>query len=170
MNELLARSAGIGPGDRLPLATVTPQQLDDEDFAAGPQGPLLDLEVVGVGRFPDDLADDATAYTFAGPVFFEAADGHVGAFGPDLDIILRPGADASATFARAFESLPVDDPPILEGVERRSDSRPRRHQRAEHGAAPLRRLCHRSPRWSPAARPSLVDWPTERRIRRSWRP
>jgi hypothetical protein len=121
VNELLARSAGIGPGDRLPLATFTPQQLDDEDFEAGPQGPLLDLEVVGVGRIPDDLADDQNAYAFAGSGFFEAGDGRVGAFGPDLDLILRPGADAPATVERAFEGLAVDEPPVLEGVERRSD-------------------------------------------------
>ena len=156
VNELLARSAGIGPGDRLPLATVTPQQLDGEDFAAGPQGPLLDLEVVGVGRFPDDLADDATAYAFAGSGFFEAADGHVGAFGPDLDIILRPGADASATVAsrlRGPSRRRSTDPGGRRAAVR---SRPRRHQRPEHGAAPLRRLCRarRARRRRPGAHPS----------------
>jgi ABC-type lipoprotein release transport system permease subunit len=121
VNQTLARSAGLQPGDQLQLATFTPKQIDEEDFESGPQGPPLDLLVTGVGRNPDDLADDQSPFVFGGPAFFEATEGEVGGHGPSLEILGGPDADVRAAVDRAFERVPLKEALLVEGVEIRSD-------------------------------------------------
>jgi hypothetical protein len=57
--EVVARRFEVGPGDTLPVATFTPAQaaaVSAGEPLGPPEGPVLDMRVVGVARTSDDLA------------------------------------------------------------------------------------------------------------------
>jgi ABC-type lipoprotein release transport system permease subunit len=120
INEFLRRQTGIGVGGTISLITFSQEQLEEDRFDEEPGGPLLDLTVVGVGRLPDDVADEEASFLLAGPGYYERTAGEAGAFGPSFELIVRNGADAAAVVDEALAGLPVEEPE-LEGVEARTD-------------------------------------------------
>jgi ABC-type lipoprotein release transport system permease subunit len=121
LSEFLSESVGAGIGDRIELVTFSQEQLDEEDFGEEPAGPLLDLEVVGIGRTPDDLADEENAIAYAGPGYYEHTTGKAGAFGPSLELRVRDGADVESVVADALAGVETTEAVEIEGVDIRSD-------------------------------------------------
>lgn len=98
LNELAARQTGLDVGDRLPVATFTPEQLlalHEGGPFQGFGGPEVNLEVVGIGRQATDLqgADIAAGGVLVvSPALHRQLDGRVGSLGGLLSIELAPGA------------------------------------------------------------------------------
>jgi hypothetical protein len=98
LNELAARLTGLDVGDRLPIRTWSPADL--EALFSGPDfpgfnGPRVSLEVVGIGRVPEELPGEVkrtSPYAIASPSFL-AAHPDVGAWPPAIVVRLRGGAD-----------------------------------------------------------------------------
>ncbi|MGH9086454.1 MAG: FtsX-like permease family protein, partial [Acidimicrobiales bacterium] len=120
INEFLRHETGIGVGGTISLMTFSQEQLEEDRFDEGPGGPLLDLTVVGVGRLPDDVADEEASFLLAGSGYYERTAGKAGAFGPSFELIVRDGADVGAVVDEAVAGLPVEEVE-LEGVEARAD-------------------------------------------------
>jgi hypothetical protein len=91
INELAARLAGVDVGDDLTVGTLSPEQVDAEDYFP-PRGPELDLHVVGVTRGPGDLVDSDQATIVASPALLEIVDGRVDVFRTYLGVRLEPAA------------------------------------------------------------------------------
>ncbi len=98
LNELAAEETGLTVGDRLEVASFTPDQLEALHSGGtfdGFGGPVVELRVVGIGRQATDLqgADiNAGSVLLAGPATHRSLDGTVGALGGLLAVDLRPGA------------------------------------------------------------------------------
>lgn len=108
VNEFASRALGVGVGDSFEVATLSPEQLDEEDFSE-PAGPSLELRVVGIVRLPDDVADEEFPGIFATPAFHEAHWGETAGFGPSIGVAVRDGADAVAVVDRALEGFELDE-------------------------------------------------------------
>lgn len=101
VNELAARLAGLAVGDRIEVVAFTPDQL--RTLHAGGEftgfgGPVLDLEVVGLGRQAADLqgADVTAGGVLLGtPALQRSLDGEAGVLGGLLSLRLTPGAAAA---------------------------------------------------------------------------
>jgi hypothetical protein len=106
VDEELAESRRLEPGDTLRMHAFAPdQQGDDTDGGEDPRGPVMDLEVAGVFRAPNDVVprpspDDVvyagTQDLILGPAWYERFRGQVAMFGPEgsLELRLRDGLDA----------------------------------------------------------------------------
>jgi hypothetical protein len=101
VNELAADQLGVGVGHRFAARTWTDADLralvGGQNGFPGFNGPRLDLEVVGIGRFPEELPGDlrrGTAAAIAGPGFLAAYPG-IGAWPPALTVRLVDGATAA---------------------------------------------------------------------------
>jgi putative ABC transport system permease protein len=91
VNELAADLTGVDVGDNITIATLSPEQVDAEDYFP-PRGPDLDLHVVGVTRGPDDLNEHGEGAFVASPALLDAVAGHADLFTTYLGIRLVPGA------------------------------------------------------------------------------
>ena len=120
INEFLRRETGIGVGGTISLSTFSQEQLEQDRFDEEPGGPRLDLTVVGLGRLPDDVAEEESSFLLAGPGYYERTAGRAGAFGPTFELIVRDGAAAGSVVREALTGLPVEEVE-LEGVEARAD-------------------------------------------------
>ncbi len=131
LNEMAAQATGLGPGDRIRAASWSEDDLyalftPSGDFP-GFNGPPLDLEVVGVGRMPEELPGDVrrtAPFAIASPAFLAAHPG-IGAWPPAVVVRLRSGADlsevgpaASAAVASlgADQTSPPDPPVVVPGT------------------------------------------------------
>lgn len=98
LNELAAGQTGLGVGDRLEVATFTPEQLAALHAGGaftGFAGPVVDLQVVGIGRQATDLqgADISSGgVLLVSPAVHQALDGKVGALSGLLAVDLEAGA------------------------------------------------------------------------------
>jgi ABC-type lipoprotein release transport system permease subunit len=87
LGEALAQRLHLGPGDRLRIATQSPEQsnriLAGAPDVGPPAGPSIVLHVVGVQRSPRDLGDRAAngGFLVLPPTFDAAWAGRVGRFG-----------------------------------------------------------------------------------------
>lgn len=95
LNELAARVTGLGPGDHLEVHTWSADDLSDlfaEPDFPGFNGPDLRLEVVGIGRTPEELPGEVrrtAPYAIGSPAFLgEHPD--VGAWPPAVLARLDP--------------------------------------------------------------------------------
>ncbi len=101
LNEMAARATGLGPGDRIRARTWSEDDLralfTSAEFFPGFNGPPLDLEVVGVGRFSEELPGEvrrSAPFAVASPAFLGAHPG-IGAWPPQVVVRLRPGSDVA---------------------------------------------------------------------------
>ena len=90
INELAADFTGVDVGDDVTIATLTPVQVEHEDYSP-PRGPELHLHVVGVTRGPDDLVEQGEAAFRASPALLELVAGQADVFATYLGIRLVPG-------------------------------------------------------------------------------
>ena len=80
VNEASPDAWGVGVGDTLTLHTLAPDQLDVSLglVVEEPQGPQIDVEVVGVFRDIEDITDFPEPILLATPAFVEGYQGEVG--------------------------------------------------------------------------------------------
>ncbi len=112
LSSTAAEQTGAGVGDILPVHTWTDNDLE-RLFAPGAfpgfNGPHLDLRVVGVGRFPEDLSGDlrrGELTALAAPGFVAAHDG-IGAWPAVVVARLRGGvADVERVTTGAEATMP----------------------------------------------------------------
>lgn len=121
VSRFLSEETGVGVGDTLTLGTFSAEQIDQGDFGSEPAGPVLDVEVVGIGYTPDELADEESGFLYASPAFADAHVGVVGGFGPSIELRLRDGADVEDVTSSAFAGLDLVEAPIVESAEMRAD-------------------------------------------------
>jgi ABC-type lipoprotein release transport system permease subunit len=91
LNEAAAEAMGVDVGDRIDVATMTPEQVATEDYFPA-QGPALDLEVVGVTRGADDLVADGEAAILGTAALFDVVSAGADVFATYLGVRLAPGA------------------------------------------------------------------------------
>jgi hypothetical protein len=111
VNELTAEVADVDVGDELTVSTLTPEQIEAEDYSPA-RGPRLDLRVVGVTRGPGDLIAGGDAMIGASPALLGAVDGRVDVFATYLGVRLV----SDATVAD-FESALRNDVPNGDALE-----------------------------------------------------
>lgn len=97
VGERTAERLGVGPGDALPMASLSPataERVGQEGGDPQPDGPALTFSVVGVVRDPGDIGarkDDITL-TFLSPAFRRAYPlDEVGTLSEGTFLKLRPG-------------------------------------------------------------------------------
>jgi hypothetical protein len=107
VDEELAASRDLQPGDTLRMHGFAPDQLEeDSNGSEPPRGPAMDLEVTGVFRTPNDVvprpSPDDVVYTgtqdlILGPAWYERFGDEVAMFGPEgsLELRLRDGLGAA---------------------------------------------------------------------------
>ena len=103
VNELAAALTGVDVGDKITIATLSPDQVDAEEYFP-PRGPELHLRVVGVTRGPDDLVEHGEGAFGASPALLDVVEGHADVFTTYLGIRLVPGATV-ATFEDEVQRL-----------------------------------------------------------------
>ena len=117
MNPQVADRLGVEPGDRLELASLTPEQMDvlvNEGDPGEPAGPTIDVEVVGIVQFIDGLASDAPLLLLT-PAFYDAYRDDVGHFDDIFDVRLRRGdRDIPAFRAGVQHVVPEREGAIVE--------------------------------------------------------
>ena len=114
INEFLQRGMAVDVGDTISLPTFSAEQLAEQRFGEELAGPTLDVTVVGVGRLPDDLADDENSIMLASPAFHEAVAGRAGQFGPSFELLVAPGADVEAIVDGALSGFDLDEAPQID--------------------------------------------------------
>ena len=90
INELAAELAGVDAGDDITIATLSPEQVADEDYFP-PRGPELRLHIVGVTRGPSDLIERGEAAFVASPALADTVAGRADVFTTFLAVRLVPG-------------------------------------------------------------------------------
>jgi ABC-type lipoprotein release transport system permease subunit len=117
INPQIADPLGIEPGDSLSLISLTPEQMDlivREGDPGEPAGPMLDVEVVGIGQFIDGLARD-TPLLLLTPAFYEAHRDDIGHFDDILDVRLERGdRDLAAFRAGVARVVPRREGAVIE--------------------------------------------------------
>jgi hypothetical protein len=100
VNELAAQVIDVDVGDQIEIGTLTPEQMETEDYFP-PRGPLLHERVVGVTRGPEDLITNGEASITASPALLDAVSGRVDVFATFVGVRLAPGATI-ADFDESF--------------------------------------------------------------------
>jgi hypothetical protein len=102
INEELADRLGLGVGDQL---VVTPYRRDEFDVAgegaADPGGRATTVDVVGIERWPSDLAgrlggmalNDDAGRVLMGPAWWEHIDGDAASYGISVAVVMAAGAE-----------------------------------------------------------------------------
>lgn len=112
--ERAADELGVGPGDTLRISLLTAEEVAQFDVGFGePDGPTVDLEVVGVGRVPGGVLGDSPLLTT--PAFL-AAHGEGTTAGTYLQVELEDGAAGLPAYRAAVDDL-TDDIVVPEGAE-----------------------------------------------------
>jgi ABC-type lipoprotein release transport system permease subunit len=96
-------------GDTVTLGTFGVEQFGDEAFDEAPSGPVLELQVVGIGTLPYDAADETFGAALATPAFYEKYALEAGGFGPTIEVRTRPGADAQAVAEQVTGQFSFDE-------------------------------------------------------------
>lgn len=93
VNETTAEIVGVDVGDEVSIATMTPEQVRNEEYFP-PLGPRLELQVVGVVRSLDDLASSSEGGFIASRAFLDTVHGKVDEWTTVLAVGLTEGATA----------------------------------------------------------------------------
>ena len=124
VNGPVREQLDIEVGDRLPIASYSVEQVENNDFEPGvpPEGPSFEATVVGVIDYPSDLEDPAASIIFSQGVLDAYPDlGKVASF---LTVRTAPGATADSVLAD-IESL-GDEVDVIEQENRIVPSATRR--------------------------------------------
>ncbi len=95
ITPFIADILGVDVGDTLTMGTFSAEQFGADDYGE-PEGPTLELQVVGRGTLPYDAADKTFGALLATPAFFDTYAGDAGGFGPSVEVLVRDGADPEA--------------------------------------------------------------------------
>jgi ABC-type lipoprotein release transport system permease subunit len=117
VNQETADRLGIGVGSVLPLASLTPRQMDrlvgGED-PGEPAGPEIEVTVVGVGRTEEELASGTPIVLFT-PAFYARHHDDIGHFDEILQVRLTRGERDLAAFERGLRRVvPESEGAIVE--------------------------------------------------------
>lgn len=109
LSEQLARDLGVGPGDRIELASMTEQFVDDlyegrKGFDEPPDGPRIDTLVTGLARSPAEFGVRPNVIHLT-PAFVAEFDGEIRRY-DFVHVKLRP--DVLARAARGELDLGID--------------------------------------------------------------
>ncbi len=112
--ERAADELGVAPGDTIRLSMLTAEEVARFDVGFGrPDGPTVDLEVVGIGRVPGGVLGDSPLLTT--PAFLEAhGDGTTA--GTYVQVELEDGAAGLPAYRDAVDEL-TDGIEVPEGAE-----------------------------------------------------
>jgi len=117
VNTEVADRLGVGPGDSLTLASLTPAQMEQLIVSGDPgepAGPSIEVVVVGIGLSTDDLANKAPIMLLT-PAFYAEHQDEVGHFDDILDVRLVRGAADIAAFRAGVERIvPAREGAIIE--------------------------------------------------------
>lgn len=126
VNDQAARTFGLDVGDIVPVATFTAEQIEGL-FTTGqldtPAGPVLELQVVGIGRLPDDLDNPDAAGLMSAALASSAEEQGIGGLfnGARADLVdARP--ETVDAFVEAVQALPEHDPDTVYFSFGRDDS------------------------------------------------
>ena len=100
LGERTARRLGVDVGDALPMVSYTPGDLSDLDLE-NPDGPRLDLAVVGIVRDQGDIASRGTDLdpTVLTPAFAARYEDQIALFGRGMLLDLDPQVPVDAVIA-----------------------------------------------------------------------
>jgi hypothetical protein len=133
VTESFADERNLHPGQRLRFESYTPEQLDaflGGGEAVDPAGPVVELTVTGVVRYPDGLSEDVTSFepsVLLPQGFYQEYRDRIGSYEGSTSVRLRSGTDDFPAFAEAVRRIFPDDPelevePQSEATERTTDS------------------------------------------------
>ncbi len=91
INEPMADLAHLDVGDRIDIRTLTPEQVDAEDYDPA-RGPVVPVTITGVTRGPGDLSARPEGNIAATPALYPRLAGEVDEFALYVAVRLRPGA------------------------------------------------------------------------------
>lgn len=109
VSAAVASDLGIDLGDRIRIETLTPAGLESY-FAGEPtgyDGPVLDMEVVGVGRQPEEITGGSDVFApnvVVAPPFFSAWDGEIAFWDGIFLVDLHDGFAAVERFEEAVRA------------------------------------------------------------------
>jgi hypothetical protein len=109
VTETTARLLDVDVGDRIPIATLTPDQVAAESYEV-PLGPTLDVLVTGITRGPGDLIARDEGTIVATAALYPTVAGRVDEFATYLSVRLRPGTVDSEFEAALGEAVQSDQP------------------------------------------------------------
>ena len=121
MNEAAATLVGLDVGDDVDIATLTPEQVLEEDYFP-PRGPMLPLHVVGVVRGTDDVVEDAEGGFYASPALYDVVHGRVDEFTTYLGVNLVDDASVDDFDAALAGLIPPEQEYQTLSLEERSNA------------------------------------------------
>ena len=108
INEAFRDATGLGPGDTLEIATLTPAQLDSVltvgDPGGAPAGPELEVEIAGVGRLPLSI-DRPDPQALGTPAFYATFRQSMGSLDTSARIRLTAGEQGVEDFLTAMRTV-----------------------------------------------------------------
>jgi len=116
LEEHIAERLDVEVGDALPIGSISPETAEVllQGGEIVPDGPEVDLEVVGIVRMPNTIADDETelAGTILSPAFADRYQDEVGHTDGLIFLRLHDGADGIADLTEQLEAaFPPDEGP-----------------------------------------------------------
>ena len=154
VNETTVEILGVDVGDEISIATMTPEQVSNEEYFP-PRGPGLRFDVVGVVRGPSDLVPAGDGGFITSPAFLDSVHGHVDEWTTYLAVGLTEGATAADFEAAIGAMIPPGQEYETLSFEARSKA-----ARGNISAVASGWSSSRSwlpwPRWSPSDKPSAA--------------
>ncbi len=109
INRFTQHNLDVEVGDTVRVGTFSADQFGGEGPSGEPAGPVLDMQVVGIGVTPYDVADEEFVGAFATPAYFAAHWGKVGGFGPTIEIATRGAGDPLAVVRHAIARFDLQE-------------------------------------------------------------
>ena len=153
VNEKTVEILGVDVGDEISIATMTPEQVRNEEYFP-PRGPRLRVDVVGVVRGPSDLVPSAEGGFITSPAFLDSVHGQVDEWTTYLAVGLHEGATV-ADFEVGHRRTDSARPGVRDTLVRGAiEGGARKHLGGRVRAWSSSRSWRPWPRWSPSDRPS----------------
>ena len=121
VNEAAAALVGVDVGDEVDVATLTPEQVLEEEYFP-PRGPMLPFHVVGVVRGTDDVVEDADGGFYASPALYDVVHGQVDEFTTYLGVTLVDDASVEDFDAALAELIPPEQEYQTLSLDERSNA------------------------------------------------
>jgi cell division protein FtsX len=115
INELAARVTGADVGDVVHIATLSPAQVEAEEYFP-PRGPQVDVEVVGITRGAGDLDAGGEGAFAGGPALAEQLAGQADVFATYIAVRLTPGATVTEFDEAVAGFAPADSGSLSDAV------------------------------------------------------
>ena len=124
INRFTQEELGVEVGDTVPIGTFSAAQLVTGEPEGEPEGPIIDLEVVGIHMSPYDLADPEFAGFFGTQAFHDEYWGVAGGYGPIVEVATCDGVDSTAVVEGAVADFDLEEAfvtPVSQQTDRVAD-------------------------------------------------